>query len=144
MFWSTSDWRVRPLTLTAGIVVILASGSACNTRDRPDFGVGGGPDQIGPSTSIDSPTADTTVQQGPALQVAGRSLDADGIDTLYFVTEGGVTAFAPVVNAGTTFRFGLPITTNNLAGSVITVRVFGTDALGNRGDTATRVITVVP
>lgn len=144
MFWSTSERRVRPLILAAGMLVWVAAGSACNTRDRPDFAGGNGPDQIGPITEIDSPLSDTTVQQGPALQITGRSLDQDGIDTLYFVTEGGVTAFAPVIDAGISFRFGLPITTNNLAGSVITVRIFGTDALGNRGDTATRVITVVP
>lgn len=122
----------------------MSIGLGCNVRDRPTFATGGGPDQIGPSTTIDSPNQDTTVREGPAVFVNGRTLDEDGIDTLYFETEGGVSSFLPEVNAGKTFRFGLPITTNNQAGQVITVRVFGTDAQGNRGDTATRVITVIP
>jgi hypothetical protein len=74
--------------------------------------------------------------------VNGRTLDQDGIDTVYVETEGGVTAFAPFVRVGTVFRFGLPITTAGQSGATITVRVFGTDRLGHRGDTAIRQITV--
>jgi hypothetical protein len=114
----------------------------CNTRDRPIFPTGGGTDRIGPSTTIDEPSTDTTVAAGPGVFVNGRTLDEDGIDTIYVQTEGGITAFPPFVNVGTVFRFGLPITTNGLAGQTITVRIFGTDRLGNRGDTATRQITV--
>lgn len=140
MFWSPPK---RPsLALFPLVLAGLLTPVGCTTRDRPDFGLGNGPDGIGPSTSIDSPTQDTTVTAGPGVLISGRSLDADGIDTLYAITEGGVTAFAPEVNPGTTFRFGYPISTNGLSGEVITIRIFGTDKLGNRGDTATRTITV--
>lgn len=134
--------RVRALSPAVIGVVALVTGLACNTRDRPTFPTGNGPDAVGPSTTIDEPTGDTTVAAGPAVFVNGRTLDDDGIDTLYVLTEGGVTAFAPFVRPRSPFRFGLPITTNNLSGHVITVRIFGTDRLGNRGDTATRQITV--
>lgn len=142
MFWSTSELRARPLGGALVALVALVAGLACNTRDRPVFPTGNGPSTVGPSTTIDEPTQDTTVSAGPAVFVNGRTLDEDGIDTLYVLTEGGVTAFAPIVRPGSPFRFGFPITTNNLAGRVITVRIFGTDRLGNRGDTATRRITV--
>jgi hypothetical protein len=142
MFRSVVSRRFRALPAVAAAVLLGGVNAGCATRDRPDFAPGNGPDQIGPSTTIDSPTQDTTVTAGPAVQVSGRTLDQDGIDTIYAQTEGGVSAFLPETNAGTTFRFGYPITTNNLAGHVITIRIFGTDRLGNRGDTATRRITV--
>jgi hypothetical protein len=142
MFWSSAEIRVGPLRPTVVALVVLVAGLACATRDRPIFPTGNDPDSIGPSTTIDEPTQDTTVPAGPGVFVNGRTLDDDGIDTLYVVIEGGVTAFAPIVRPGSPYRFGLPITTNNLSGHVITVRVFGTDRLGNRGDTATRQITV--
>jgi hypothetical protein len=93
-------------------------------------------------TTIDFPGQDTTVTAGPAAFVNGTSTDPDGIDTLYFETVGGLTSFQPAIRAGTSFRFGLPLTTTGLSGQTITVRVFGTDLLGNRGDTATRQVTV--
>jgi len=129
------------MVLLAGSA-LAAAGVGCNTRDRLVFPSNGGTDQIGPSTIIDEPSKDTTVLAGPGVFVNGRTLDEDGIDTVYIETEGGVTAFPPFVRAGTAFRFGLPITTNGQAGQTITVRVFGTDLLGNRGDTAIRQITV--
>lgn len=121
----------------------LAAGVAgCNTRDRPSFPTGGGTDQIGPVTVIDDPSKDTTVIAGPGVFVNGRTIDDDGIDTIYVETEGGLTSFPPFIRVGNAFRFGLPITTNRLSGATITVRVYATDLLGNRGDTATRQITV--
>lgn len=141
MFTSLPGARLRALTVLAGSVLAVA-GSGCNTRDRLPFPGGNGPDEVGPSTVIDEPAQDTTVAAGPGVFVNGRTLDDDGIDTVYFETEGGITTFPPFVGGGTSVRFGLPITTNQQAGEVITVRVFGTDRLGNRGDTATRQITV--
>lgn len=124
-------------------VALLGTLAACSTRDRPTFPTGGtGGDSTGPVTIIDVPASDTTVSAGPAFIVTGRTTDADGLDTVYLQTEGGVTAFAPEVRPQSPYRFGLPITTNGLSGATITVRVFGTDRLGNRGDTATRVLTV--
>lgn len=141
MFSSLIGGRRWPLGLVAAGIV-FAAGTGCTTRERPTFLTGGGPDQIGPATTIDEPSTDTTVAAGPGVFVNGRTLDEDGIDTIYVVTEGGITAFPPFIDVGTVFRFGLPITTNGQSGQTITVRIFGTDRLGNRGDTATRQITV--
>jgi hypothetical protein len=124
-------------------LLLAGLGGACGTRDRLTFpGTGPGPVGAGPVTIIDDPGQDTTVSPGPTAFVSGTSTDPDGIDTLYFETVGGLTSFQPAIDAGTSFRFGLPLTTTGLSGQTITVRVFGTDALGNRGDTATRQVTV--
>jgi hypothetical protein len=141
MFSSLFGGRIRPRGLLA-LTLAVGTGMGCSTRDRPSFPTGGGTDLVGPSTTIDEPSTDTTVIAGPGVFINGRTLDQDGIDTIYVQTEGGITAFPPFVDVGTVFRFGLPITTNGQSGQTITVRIFGTDRLGNRGDTATRQITV--
>jgi hypothetical protein len=129
------------LVRTAVGAVVVLGGAACTERDRltfPDTGPGG----TGPRTIIDNPSTDTTVQAGPVVFVFGYTKDPDGVDTVYFETEGGVTSFQPFIGPRDSVRFGLPITTSGLSGAVITVRAFGTDRPGNRGDTATRVLTV--
>jgi hypothetical protein len=115
--------------------------TGCNTRDRLTF-PNPGPSGSGPMTTIDQPARDTTVDAGPGFFVTGFARDADGVDTLYFETQGGVSSFPPFVDGGDSVRFGLPLTTQGQSGQTITVRVFGTDRLGNRGDTAVRKITV--
>ena len=135
--------RRAPAVGCVAALLLLGLGSGCSTRDRLTFpGTGPGPVGDGPVTVIDDPGQDTTVLAGPAQFVSGTSTDPDGIDTLYFETVGGLTSFQPAIHAGTFFRFGLPLTTTGLSGQTITVRVFGTDALGNRGDTAMRQVTV--
>jgi len=121
--------------------------AACDTRDRLTFpngggGGGGGGGNTGPVTVIDLPSGDTTVAPPAAFFVQGTTTDPDGLDTVYFETEGGISSFPPFVGGGQTVRFGLPLTTSNQSGQTITVRVFGTDRLGMRGDTAVRRITV--
>ncbi len=96
----------------------------------------------GPTSTIDRPTIDTTLTAGPTFFVTGRTGDADGVDTVYFETEGGVSGFAPFIAHSDTVRFGLPITTNGLSGATITIRVFGVDVLGTHGDTAIRHLTI--
>ncbi len=125
--------------VAAGAVGLLLG---CLTRDRLTFPDPVGPGADGPRTVIDVPAADTTVPAGPGYVVTGFSTDADGIDTLYFETEGGVSAFPPFTGGDDSVRFGLPLTTAGQAGDTITLRVFGIDRLGNRGDTATRRIAV--
>jgi hypothetical protein len=141
MFLSPFGGRVSTLAILAGSALVAVV-TGCETRDRLPFPSGGGTDQVGPITLIDDPSKDTTVVAGPGVFVNGRTIDNDGIDTIYIETEGGVTSFPPFIRVGNAYRFGLPITTNRQSGATITVRVFGTDLLGNRGDTATRQITV--
>jgi hypothetical protein len=142
MFLQVFTRRARTVGYLAALL-LAGSSAACSTRDRFSFpGTGPGPVGDGPATVIDDPGQDTTVSAGPTQFVSGTSTDPDGIDTLYFETVGGITSFQPAIHAGTSFRFGLPLTTNGQSGQTITVRVFGTDALGHRGDTATRQVTV--
>lgn len=128
--------------LAMATLLWLAALVGCETRDRLLFDAPGGPDGEGPSSSIDVPAADTTVTAGGAYFVTGLVTDASGIDTIYFDTEGGLSAFPPEIDPGTSFRFGLPLTTTGLAGDTIVVRVYATDTDGHRGDTASRRIAI--
>jgi len=121
-------------------VALLTGG--CEERDRLTFPTPG--DGVGPVTMIDQPTgSDTTVPAGPEFFVNGRTIDPDGVDTVYFLVTGNqnFNPFRP--NPPTdTVRFGLPITTSGHAGDTILVQIFGVDSEGNRGSTSTRQIAV--
>jgi hypothetical protein len=132
--------RFSPGRTAVGAVLGLGA-AACTERDRLTY-PSSGPGDAGPRTVIESPSTDTTVQAGPGFFVFGHSKDPDGLDTVYFETLGGVSNFPPFVARQDSVRFGIPITTSGLSGSVITVQVFATDQRGNRGDTAVRVLTV--
>ncbi len=123
----------------AGALWMLAAG-ACQTRDRFQFSSTG--DGIGPESVIEYPGDDTTVTAGPDFVVYGFSRDGDGVDTVYFVTEGGVTHFPPLASSKDSVRYALPITTSGQAGTLITLLVFGTDRFGVRGDTVIRHVLV--
>lgn len=118
---------------------LVATG--CNARDRLTFP---NPDPLGtgPRTIIDRPLVDTSVEEGPGFFVTGYTRDGDGVDTVYFETEGSVSHFPPITGGGDSVRFALPLTTTGQGGATILVRVFGTDRLGQRGDTATRLVAV--
>ncbi|MEO8139257.1 MAG: hypothetical protein ABI742_06415 [Gemmatimonadota bacterium] len=123
-----------------GAVCALSSlaGMGCETRDRLTF-PSSGPSGAGPHTVIDRPLGDVTVSGDSAIFfVTGYSIDPDGLDSIYFETVGGLTTFQPEVVSVDSLRFGLPLTTLGLAGDTILLRVFATDQLGNRGDTAIR------
>ena len=122
---------------------VLAFAIACQERDRLVFPTP--PDGVGPVTTIDQPTgADTNVRAGPAFFVNGRTIDLDGIDTVYFLVTGGNNNFPPLRPTGRTdtVRFGLPITTFGLSGSTILVEVYGVDSQGNQGNPSSRRIVV--
>jgi hypothetical protein len=116
-------------------------GTGCDERDRLTFP---SPDDgVGPVTRISQPdAADTTIASGAAFFVNGRTIDPDGVDTVYFLVTGGNHNFQPFTpNPPTdTLTFGVPIITAGQAGVTYTVRVYGVDALGNQGDTSTRVL----
>lgn len=134
--------RSRRLAVVAWLAAVAVA-TGCSTRDRLLFPDDPDPNGDGPRSTIDVPAGDTTVAAGPNFFVTGLVQDPSGIDTIYFDTEGGLSSFPPEIDPGTSFRFGLPLTTNNLAGSTITVRIYATDRAGNRGDTAVRVVTIV-
>jgi hypothetical protein len=122
---------------------LMALAIACQERDRLTFPTP--PDGVGPVTTIDQPMGtDTTVSAGPAFFVNGRTIDLDGIDTVYFLVTGGNNNFLPLRPTGQTdtVRFGLPITTFGLSGSTILVEVYGVDSQGNQGIPSSRRIVV--
>jgi len=139
MFWGRNQLGIPPRGAIAGAVLVVWC-AGCTTRERLTFR--DPPDGVGPVTTVYRPSGDTTVPAGPGLVVQGNSRDPDGIDTFYAEVVGGVTTFPPFPGDDSLFIFDLPVTTNGQSGQTITVRMFATDGLGNRGDTATRRITV--
>ncbi|MBA2626633.1 MAG: hypothetical protein H0U85_01330 [Gemmatimonadales bacterium] len=124
----------------AGLLLAAAS-PACADRERLTFA----PDNNGrgPTVFVDQPlTGDTTVNAGPQARVAGKAFDADGVDTLYFSVIGGNETIPPFVGPRDTVRFGFGVNTAGLSGRTVFLQIFGTDRLGNRGDTATITILV--
>jgi hypothetical protein len=121
---------------------IGALASACDERDRLTFPSPG--DGVGPVTMIDQPNgSDTTVPAGPDFFVNGRTIDPDGVDTVYFLVSGGqhFQPFRPTPPTDT-IRFGLPITTFGLSGTTIQVQIHGVDTHGNQGAPSSRRIDV--
>lgn len=137
--------RPAPLLLAAALLAALPG---CEDRDRiglepDDGGGGGGGPGVGPQVVIEAPAQDTTVQAGPGVFVAGQVSDPDGVDSVYFDIQGGITQIPPFNHNGTTtMNFAIPITTNGQAGQTITVGVSGVDEAGNRGEPAHRIIFV--
>jgi hypothetical protein len=120
---------------------VLAVG--CQERDRLTFPSAG--DGVGPVTIIDRPNrGDTTVHAGPDYFVNGRTIDPDGVDTVYFLVTGGNQNFQPFVPRppSDTVTFGLPLSTSGRAGDTIRVQIHGVDTQGNRGSTSAREIVV--
>ncbi len=125
----------------AAVLVVLAG--ACQERDRLTFPDPG--DGIGPVTMIDQPNAsDTTVDAGADFLVNGRTVDPDGVDTVYFLVIGGNQNFNPFRPSppADTVRWGLPLSTTGRSGSTITVQIYGVDLQGNQGAPSTRQVIV--
>jgi hypothetical protein len=126
------------LALAIGLV-------ACSERDRLTFPSNepGGTDDQGPVTVIDNPSTDTTLTEGDPFVLAGRSLDAAGVDTVYFAVEGGSVNFPPLSGEGQdTVRFGLLIHTIGSFGQTITITAHAVDVRGNRGSTSSRRLSI--
>ena len=143
MEFPASRGAQRTIRKGVGLLLLGAVIGACTDRERLIFPPEG--DQRGPVTFIDQPgVGDTTVRAGPEMPLNGRTIDADGVDTVYLVVLGGNESFQPFAIQRDTVRFGVHISTTGMAGKTMLVLVYGTDQLGNRGDTAVRRVTVVP
>lgn len=114
---------------------------ACSNRDRLTFPNSN--DGLGPEVTITDPGQDTTVSAGPAAFIAGRVVDTDGIDTVYFDVQGGLSSFPPLVANGVdTVTFSLPVSTNGLGGTTITIAISAVNLAAIHGDTVARHVTV--
>lgn len=143
MEFPASRGAQRTIRKGVGLLLLGAVIGACTDRERLIFPPEG--DQHGPVTFIDQPgVGDTTVRAGPGMPLNGRTIDADGVDTVYLVVLGGNESFQPFAIQRDTVRFGVHISTTGMAGKTMLVLVYGTDRLGNRGDTAVRRVNVVP
>jgi hypothetical protein len=130
----------KSLRAFLGLAAVL---TGCEERDRLTFPSPG--DGVGPITMIDQPSgSDTTVPAGADFFVNGRTIDPDGVDTVYFLVIGGNQHFNPFRPSppSDTVRFGLPITTFGLSGDTILVQIHGVDSEGNRGASSSRQIAV--
>jgi hypothetical protein len=138
-------WAGRVATELRVLVVpgVIGLATACAERDRLTF-----PNQsdgIGPVTLIDQPGgSDTTVDAGPTFFVNGRSIDLDGIATVYFLVTGGNQGFPPLRPTATadTVRFGVPLSTSGRSGQAIQLQVYAVDRQGNQGAPAVRQIII--
>jgi hypothetical protein len=129
------------LLLIAPCLAGLVAG--CDERERLTFPNPG--DGVGPVTFIDQPIGpDTTVTAGPQLFISGRTIDLDGVDTVYFLVTGGNQNFQPFRPSPPTdtVHFGLQIVTTGQSGDTILVGVLGVDSQGNRGAIASRRVFV--
>ena len=125
-------------------LVLLALLAGCDARERLTFPSNdpGGSGQ-GPVTTILEPSVDSVLTAGDEFIAGGRTVDPDGVDSVYFEAVGGGQGFLPVLGFGEdTVRFGIPIQTSGRSGATVIVRVRGVDVLGNQGLTATRQITI--
>jgi hypothetical protein len=133
--------RARSRAWLAPVLVVLAV--ACEERDRLTFPDPG--DGIGPVTTIDQPNgADTILDEGPEFFVQGRTIDQDGVDTVYFFVIGGNQSFHPFQPRppSDTLLFGVPISTSGRSGQTMIVQIHGVDTHGNQGAPSTRRIIV--
>ena len=131
--------NAREVAALCAVVLLVG----CEERDRLTFPTPS--DGVGPVTMIDQPNgSDTTVSAGPEFFINGRTIDPDGVDTVYFLVTGGNQTFQPFVPRppSDSVRFGLPLTTTGRSGDTMLVQIHGVDSQGNRGNTAIREVVV--
>ncbi len=116
----------------------------CGERDRLTFPVENPGNGSGPQTTITRPeVADTLLAAGEAFTLTGLSADPDGVDVVRFQVVGAGVSFGPLDGGGAdTVRFSIDLPTLGHSGDTILVQIFGVDAVGDLGPTATRQIRV--
>jgi hypothetical protein len=138
--WLDRFSTIRLLLVVLGPAVVS---TGCEERERLTFPDPG--DGVGPLTLIDQPNGpDTTVTAGPQLFISGRTIDPDGVDTVYFLVSGGNQSFQPFRPSppADTVHFGLQIVTSGQSGDTILIGVLGVDSDGNHGNVSSRRVIV--
>jgi hypothetical protein len=129
-----------PAKAVWGILVALLLG--CDERERLTF-ESDPEDTVGPASSIDPPSRDTTLTEGDSFVIGARTVDTSGIDTVYIQLEGANLDYLPIdANGADTLTFSINLPTIGLSGRTIAVGVFGVDVIGNIGPTVTRRLTI--
>jgi hypothetical protein len=73
--------------------------------------------------------------------VQGRSIDPDGIDSVYIGIQGLNQNFDPILGQGRdTVAFAVPLSTISHSGATVFVQIYAVDLLGDRGMTVSRQI----
>lgn len=126
------------------LLVAVALVLGCDERERLTFPSGEPPDdEVGPVTTITSPSVDSFLTEGDAFILEGRTVDRDGVDTVYIEIFGTGQAFTPLTGDGEdTVTFGLPIPSIGLSGTTVIARIRGVDRVGNQGSAAVRQISI--
>ena len=94
-------------------------------------------------TTIDHPAGDSVITEGDLVVLTGRTVDASGVDTVYFLLQGSNQSFLPFAAGGDdTVTFGLPISTIGLSNATVTVEIFGVDIEGHPGGPVSRRLSI--
>jgi hypothetical protein len=118
--------------------------TGCGERERLTFPAEDPGDGEGPFTEFIRPEVDdTVVSDGDLLLIQGRTIDPDGVATVYFEVGGARESFAPLKGEGAdTVNFSLQISTLNLSGATVVVQAYGVDLLGDQGGPDSRLIRI--
>jgi hypothetical protein len=137
-FWIIPGRVFRRLLAWAGAAVL----TGCGTRERLTFPTENPGNSQGPITDIIQPgAADTVVVEGDLVFVQGRSIDPDGIDSVYIGIQGLNQNFDPILGQGRdTVAFAVPLSTISHSGATVLVQIYAVDLLGDRGRTVSRQI----
>jgi hypothetical protein len=129
-----------PAKAVWGILLALLLG--CGERQRLTFETEP-EDKVGPTSSIDPPSKDTTLTEGDFFVIGARTADTSGVDSVFIEVGGANLSYLPIdANGVDTLSFALNLPTIGLGGRTITVGVFGVDVIGNVGPTVSRRLTI--
>jgi hypothetical protein len=137
------SWPESPFPAPAGVALLATLTGAlagCGERERLTYPTP--PDGVGPVTVIEVPSVDTTVSNGDALTIVGRSEDVDGVDSVYFRLFGTAEQYEPLNVDGNMVRWSLRVTAPRDRAEMIVIRVSAVDRGGNHGFTVDRTIQV--
>ncbi len=83
--------------MQSGAALLLVCSPGARSGDRLTFPSNEPDDGVGPVTVIDNPAEDTTLTEGDPFVLSGGSLDATGVDTVYFLSSrAGTRTYSPL------------------------------------------------